>query len=222
MEARFFASLQSNDTLKWLSKLVKDPNSPSDRMIRQLYVFCRGIKNQDTYEILNTCLVWFSKSFVKLEFIGVDLSDDLELFVRAQYQPNTVAKQFRCLFAVFRSEQLIFSLAKDFNGKGTFFVVVVVLFVIMCECLPVVLFILYIYSFHLTFCIVVPSFYKSFFIYFKEPSVLGGSETLVFVKKSILLTGTSRSNLHGMKTFDRSVLLVMKIRIILSVSSIQK
>jgi hypothetical protein len=120
MEARFFASLQTNDTLKHLSKYVKDPNSPIDRMIRQLYVFCRGIKNHDTYDILNTCLVWFSKSFVKLEFIGVDLSDDLELFVRAQYQPNTVAKQFRCLFAVFRSHQLIFSLAKDFNGKGAF------------------------------------------------------------------------------------------------------
>jgi hypothetical protein len=131
MEARFFASLQTNDTLQHLSKYVKDPNSSIDRMIRQLYVFCRGIKNQDTHEILNTCLVWFSKSFVKLEFRGVDLSDDLELFVRAQYQPNTVAKQFRCLFAVFRSQQLIFSLAKDFNGNGEYHFVVVV--VSMCE-----------------------------------------------------------------------------------------
>jgi hypothetical protein len=101
-------------------------------MIWQLYVFCRGIKNQDTHEILNTCLVWFSKSFVKLKFRGVDLSDNLELFVRSQYQPNTVVKQFRCLFAVFRSQQLIFSLAKDFNGNGEYHVAVVVV-VSMCE-----------------------------------------------------------------------------------------
>lgn len=121
MEARFFASLQSNDTLKYLSKYVQDPKSSISRLIRQLYVFCRGITNKDRYDILNTCLIWFSKSFVKLEFCGVDLSDDLELFVEAQYQPNTVAKEFRCLFAVFRSNQIMFSLAKDFNGKGTFY-----------------------------------------------------------------------------------------------------
>jgi hypothetical protein len=127
MEARFFASLQTNETLKYLSKYVEDPDSSIKRPIRQLYVFCRGITNQDKYEILNACLVWFSKSFVKLEFRGVDLSDDLELFVRAQYQPNTVAKSFRCLFAVFRSNQLIYSLAKDFNGKGTFIIFYILL-----------------------------------------------------------------------------------------------
>ena len=86
-------------------------------MIRQLYVFCRGLITRDNYEILNTCLVWFSKSFVKLAFIGVDLTDECTL-VRAQYQPNTVAKSFRCLFAKFKSNQVMFSLAKDFLGQG--------------------------------------------------------------------------------------------------------
>ena len=117
IEARFFASLQTNETLKHLSKYVKDPLSHIDTMIRQLYIFCRGVITRDNYEILNTCLVWFSKSFVKLAFVGVDLTDECTL-VRAQYQPNTVAKSFRCLFAVFKSNQVMFSLAKDFLGKG--------------------------------------------------------------------------------------------------------
>jgi uncharacterized membrane protein YesL len=61
-----------------------------------------------------------------------------------------------------------------------------------------------IYLILLTFCIDGPSFYASFFLYAKELSVHSGRETVVYVKKSILLSVTSPMSLHGMKTFDRS------------------
>jgi hypothetical protein len=56
----------------------------------------------------------------------------------------------------------------------------------------------------LTFCIDGRSFHASFFLYAKGLSVHGGRETLVYVKKLILLLVTSLMSLHGMKTFDRS------------------
>jgi hypothetical protein len=155
MEARFFASLQENKTLKYLSVFVKDPNSARDTLVRQLYVYCRGVITTDSYEIMNTALIWFSKSYIKLEFIGMDLSDDLELFVRAQYQPNTVAKNFRCLFSIFKSNQVHFSLANDFNGKGTLYSI----------CMPACGLLFILYLFHLTLFIVHHSICKSFYLF---------------------------------------------------------
>jgi hypothetical protein len=155
MEARFFASLQENKTLKYLSVFVKDPNSARDTLVRQLYVYCRGVITTDSYEIMNTALIWFSKSYIKLEFIGMDLSDDLELFVRAQYQPNTVAKNFRCLFSTLKSNQVHFSLANDFNGKGTLYSI----------CMPACGLLFILYLFHLTLFIVHHSICKSFYLF---------------------------------------------------------
>ena len=161
MEARFFASLQENKTLKYLSAYVKDPNSALDTPVRQLYVYCRGVITTDSYEIMNTALIWFSKSYIKLEFIGMDLSDDLELFVRAQYQPNTVAKNFRCLFSILKSNQVHFSLANDFNGKGTSYTLSVEFIMYM----PAGGLLFIFYLFHLTLFIVHHSICKSFYLF---------------------------------------------------------
>ena len=118
MVARFFACLSTNDLFKHLSVLVSDPEDPCT-LIRQFYVFCRGTKTPTRYKILNASLIHFSTTFVQLKYVGMDLTD-MNLFVKAQYQPNSCARYFRCLFAILSEEGIRFTLSKSFNGAGTF------------------------------------------------------------------------------------------------------
>jgi len=119
MEARLFACLSTNDLFKHLSAFVPDPEDPSTQ-IRQFYIFCRGTKTPARYKILNAALIFFSQTFVQLKYAGMDLTD-INLFVKAQYQPNSCAKNFRCLFAILAAQGIRFTLAKSFNDPGTFF-----------------------------------------------------------------------------------------------------
>jgi hypothetical protein len=116
MEARFFASLATNDLFKHLSDMVHDEEDPSTP-IRQFYLYCRGTKTPARYKVLNASLIFFSKTFVQLKYVGMDLSD-INLFVKAQYQPNSCAKNFRCLFAILAAQGIRFTLAKSFNDAG--------------------------------------------------------------------------------------------------------
>ena len=118
MEARLFACLSTSDLFKHLSCSVPDPEDPCTK-IRQFYVFCRGTKTPTRYKILNAALVHFSTPFVQLKFVGVDLSD-INVFCKAQYQPNSCAYYFRCLFATLSEQGIRFTLSKSFNGAGTF------------------------------------------------------------------------------------------------------
>ena len=98
---------------------VKDPEQPS-KIVRQLYVLCRGPRTDGKYEILNIALIWLSKFMIYKSYIGVDLSD-INVFIKAQLQPNTVATSFRMLFSRLSEECVTFSLAKHFNCIGTLF-----------------------------------------------------------------------------------------------------
>ena len=98
---------------------VKDPEQPS-KIVQQLYVLCRGPRTDGKYETLNIALIWLSKFMIYKSYIGVDLSD-INVFIKAQLQPNTVATSFRMLFSWFSEECVTFSLAKHFNRIGTFF-----------------------------------------------------------------------------------------------------
>jgi hypothetical protein len=102
MEAQFFASLATNDLFKHLSDMVHDAEDPSTP-IRQFYLYCRGTKPPARCKVLNASLIFFSKTFVQLKYVGMDLSD-INLFVKAQYQPNSCAKNFRCLFAILAAQ----------------------------------------------------------------------------------------------------------------------
>ena len=135
MVARFFACLSTNDLFKHLSVLVSDPEDPCS-LIRQFYVFCRGTKTPTRYKILNAALIHFSTTFVQLKFVGMDLTD-MNLFVKAQYQPNSCARYFRCLFAILSEQGIRFTLSKSFNGAGTYRLCVslcVSLLLCMCVC----------------------------------------------------------------------------------------
>jgi hypothetical protein len=120
MEARFFACLSTNDLFKHLSAYVPDPEDQKTQ-IRQFYIFCRGTKTPTRYKVLNTSLIFFSQTFVQLKYAGMDLTD-INLFVKAQYQPNSCAFNFWCLFAIFAAQGIRFTLAKSFNDPGTLFV----------------------------------------------------------------------------------------------------
>ena len=98
---------------------VKDPEQPT-KIVRQLYVLCRGHRTDGKYEILNIALIWLSKFMIYKSYIGVDLSD-INIFIKAQLQPNTVATSFRMLFSKFSEASITFSLAKHFNRIGMFF-----------------------------------------------------------------------------------------------------
>jgi hypothetical protein len=116
MEARLFACLSTNDLFKHLSDFVTDPDDDTTK-ICQFYVYCRGTKTPARYKIINAALIFFSKTFVQLKYVGMYLSD-INLFVKAQYQPNSCAKNFWCLFAIFANQGIRFTLAKSFNGTG--------------------------------------------------------------------------------------------------------
>ena len=130
MVARFFACLSTNDLFKHLSAHVSDPEDPCT-LIRQFYVFCRGTKTPTRYKILNAALIHFSTTFVQLKYVGMDLTD-MNLFVKAQYQPNSCARYFRCLFAILSEEGIRFTLSKSFNGAGTYIMYVVVVYIRVC------------------------------------------------------------------------------------------
>jgi hypothetical protein len=132
MEARLFACLATNDLFKHLSDFVPDPDDPSTKT-RQFYVYCRGPKTPARYRIMNASLIFFSKTFVQLKYVGMDLSD-INLFVKAQYQPNSCAKNFRCLFAIFANQGIRYTLAKSFNDAGTF---CLSLLLYVCLCLGI-------------------------------------------------------------------------------------
>ena len=66
---------------------------------------------------MNTALIWLSQYMIKQEYLGVDISD-INIFIKAQLKPNTVATQFRMLFAAFKENSIQYSLSKDFNQTG--------------------------------------------------------------------------------------------------------
>ena len=138
MEARLFACLSTSDLFKHLSCSVPDPEDPCTK-IRQFYVFCRGTKTPTRYKILNAALVHFSTTFVQLKFVGVDLSD-INVFCKAQYQPNSCAYYFRCLFATLSEQGIRFTLSKSFNGAGTYRLCMLLLYIylfVRCWCVCV-------------------------------------------------------------------------------------
>jgi hypothetical protein len=151
MEARLFATLSSSDVFKDLSKWVLDPINVNT-YIRQLYVFCRGVRTPAKHKVLNTALVFFSKSYVKLEYIKKDLSD-INVFVKAQYQPNSCSKNFRCLFSLMSKQGITYTLAKSFNGQGMYslyLIYYVCILCILCQRQPAIYLSIYLY-FHSLF-----------------------------------------------------------------------
>jgi hypothetical protein len=130
MEARLFTTLSSSDVFKDLSKWVLDPINVNTN-IRQLYVFCRGVRTPAKHKVLNSALLFFSKSYVKLEYLNKDLSD-INVFVKAQYQPNSCATNFRCLFSLLSKQGITYTLAKSFNGQGMYILYLILYVCILC------------------------------------------------------------------------------------------
>ena len=119
MTALFYTSF-INSPLAHLRDMVpsddKDTTSPK---IRRLVALTRGDPSPAKYEILNAALLYFSRTKVKVTHRNKVFTTVAD-FVKAQYQPNTTAGDFRMLFSIFASEGIRYSLSKHFNVIGGF------------------------------------------------------------------------------------------------------
>ena len=118
IESLFFKCLASHSNVaKSLAELVKDPENPVEKL-QQFYVECRAPNTPAKKSLINWALLIFSLGLYKKEAQDLDFSKDPKAFAQAQYQPGTVKLKFKCLFAKFRSQGIVYSFLKDFNGKG--------------------------------------------------------------------------------------------------------
>ena len=131
LEHRMFSSIETNPKLKALADMIQDPDNPN-LLKRRLYVLCNGSFTTNKQELMNSALLQMSVNFIQIKFVGKEFTTPME-FALAQYQPNVVAKDFRTLFAYFKTCGVnCFSLAKHFNGIGTFHSL------LLCVCVCVV------------------------------------------------------------------------------------
>ena len=180
IELEFFTALENNDTVQQLAEMV--PSHPEDQdstMIRRLYFLCRGIKDDKKYELLNTCMIIFSRQYIKISYREMNL-DNIEDYVAAQYQPNSVSTNLRRLFSVFSRNQILYSLSKDFRRQGTSkltFVIFIssILYLILCS-----------------------------FFFFQEGFARGGNAILLSLNLTIRLLVQRQTLLHSIPSFVKS------------------
>ena len=131
LEHRLFSSIETNPKLKALADMIEDPDNPK-LLKRRLYVLCNGSFTTNKQELMNSALLQMSVNFIQIKFVGKEFTTPME-FALAQYQPNVVAKDFRTLFAYFKTCGVnCFSLAKHFNGIGTFHSLLLCVCVCVC------------------------------------------------------------------------------------------
>lgn len=119
VKSRFFYILSLHPNFRFLTELIDDPlNKKLNTKVPRFYVELRGVKTDTNNKILNYCMILFSQSFIKKDFQDQDLTDPL-VFAQAQYEPNTVDMNLRCLFTVFKSKSIMFEKG-DFNQRGDF------------------------------------------------------------------------------------------------------
>ena len=113
---------------------------------------------------------------IKLEYLGVGISD-INIFIKAQLQPNHIATNFWMLFSVFSNNSIQYSLFKHFDQSSKSYC-----FYIFCVYLLTVLLI-----FHISHTIVllfsIFHFPINFISVFEVVFLLGGNESLPSVKR---------------------------------------
>ena len=117
--ALFYASFIGSPLAHLRDMVSSDDKDPSSPKIRRLVALTRGDPSPSKYEILNAALLYFSRTKVKVTHRNKVFSTVAD-FVKAQYQPNTTAGDFRMLFSIFASEGVRYSLSKHFNVVGGF------------------------------------------------------------------------------------------------------
>ena len=119
MTALFYASFIGSPLSNLIDMVPSDDNDTTSPKIRRLVALTRGDPSPAKYEILNAALLYFSRTKVKVSYRNKVFSTVAD-FVKAQYQPNTTAADFRMLFSIFASEGIRYSLSKHFNVVGGF------------------------------------------------------------------------------------------------------
>jgi hypothetical protein len=113
---RFFAILSCSPILGMLTTLVDDPeaNDPTKRF----YLMLRGDPSPAKKDTLNACLVFYAQALKKVDSSDVQAgSHDLMEVAMSEYQPNTLEKIHKQLFAEFRRNS-IYIQQRDFKHYG--------------------------------------------------------------------------------------------------------
>jgi hypothetical protein len=114
--ARFFDILSCSPILGVLTDSVDDPeaNDPTKRF----YLMLRGDASPAKKATLNACLVFYAQALKKVGSSDVQLgSHDLKEVAMSEYQPNTLEKIHKQLFAEFRRNS-IYLQQRDFKHFG--------------------------------------------------------------------------------------------------------
>eukprot|EP00536_Pseudo-nitzschia_multiseries_P011784 jgi/Psemu1/29998/gm1.29998_g len=117
--AEFFRSLAAHPQAAPLAELIPDPETPS-LMKHRFFIQCRAPPSPNNLALVNYCMLIYSMNLYKVIYRNMDLSKDAKLYADAQYHPNSVNQQMKCLFAIFGKEHINYSLATDFDHPGGF------------------------------------------------------------------------------------------------------
>lgn len=80
---------------------------------------CRGPKQKSKWDILNKCLLMYSKRYkFKAMPASIPFDAPIEVTLKYAFQPNTVQGHLKRLFTVFRRNGILYDLQLDFNGIG--------------------------------------------------------------------------------------------------------
>jgi hypothetical protein len=124
---RFFHTLATRASTRPLTELVDDPLDPGNKKER-FYLELRGIRDPAKLKLFGQAILLFSSRLVKLKHATTTAFASPLDYANAQYQPNVVGTMMRTLFSHFRQNDILFSMSKDFNTKGTFILLYFVFF----------------------------------------------------------------------------------------------
>ena len=84
---------------------------------QQLYVFCKGDKEDSKHNFLDSTFLKYSQSKIKPSYCNKPILT-VKDFCMAQYQPNVNSLHFHMLFSIFFKQGIVYWLATNFNRIG--------------------------------------------------------------------------------------------------------
>jgi hypothetical protein len=114
---RFFDILTCSPILGLLNDIVPDPEA--DEPTKRFYLMLRGDPSPAKKDTLNACLVFYAQALKKVGHSEVQPgSHPVAEVAMAEYQPNTLEKIHKQLFAEFRQNS-IYIQQRDFKHYGS-------------------------------------------------------------------------------------------------------
>ena len=110
----FFGAVSRDKTLAPMAEIDPDTNKP------RLFTFCSGTKSESKWQVLNACLLCFSKVYKRISAKSLTADATEEEIAKHEYQPNSVVVALKSLFVMLGKNGIVYSLNHDFNREGGF------------------------------------------------------------------------------------------------------